>query len=65
MKPKFATKVSLIKSVKGELSVQDQLFVDVSTEEVASGVTQKLDLDQMLMHIYKHAERNKCDKTHF
>ena len=49
----------LLQSVKGEISVQDQLFC----WESLHCVTGKLDLHQTSV-VHKHTER-QCDKTHF
>ena len=65
MKPKFAARKSvLLQSVKGRLSVHDQLFCRHQYRGNLHGVTRKLDLDQSSM-AHKQIERHKCDETHF
>ena len=56
MNHKFATKLVLLQSVKGEISVHDQLFCRHQYWGSLKGVTLKLDLDQTSM-AHKHTGR--------
>ena len=64
MNKRFATKVSLLQSVKGEFSVHDQLFCRLQHRGSLHGVTRKLDLDQTST-AHKHTERQMWENSLF